>query len=75
MLKETKSIAAFREEIRQLAEEAFHKHLISGYGDGEDVNKYQIVIEGKPRHYSLEHTYSLLLDLLEQSDDESQVCS
>jgi hypothetical protein len=71
MLKETKTIAAFREEIRQLAEEAFHKHLISGYGDGEDVNKYQIVIEGKPRHYSLEHTYSLLCDLLGKSDARS----
>lgn len=53
-----------KREVERLAEEAFHQHLISGYGDGERPNEYQIVYEGKPRHFPLEYTYSFLTQLL-----------
>lgn len=61
--------ASLRNEVRQLAEEAFHRKLISGYGDGQDVSEYQIVIEGKPRHFPLEHAKSFLNTLLEDDGD------
>jgi hypothetical protein len=54
-----------RAEVEKLAAEAFHQHLISGYGDGELPDEYQIVIQGKPRHYSLEYAHSLLANLVE----------
>lgn len=56
--------ADLREEVRQLAEEAFHQKLISGHGDGPNKNEYQIVIKGKPRHFSLEEAYSFLENLV-----------
>jgi hypothetical protein len=56
--------AGLREEVRQLAKEAFYQKLISGYGDGPDTNEYQIVYQGKPRHVSLEQARLFLIDLL-----------
>ncbi|MBW4480445.1 MAG: hypothetical protein KME54_27310 [Tolypothrix brevis GSE-NOS-MK-07-07A] len=56
--------AALRNEIRQLAEEAFHSKLISGYGDGADSDEFQILFEGKPRHFPLQEARSFLNDLL-----------
>lgn len=57
--------APLRTEVQKLAEEAFHRNLISGYGDSEYVNEYQLVIEGKPRHLSLEDARLFLDQLLE----------
>ncbi|MBN8561658.1 hypothetical protein Q2T42_14295 [Leptolyngbya boryana CZ1] len=54
-----------REEVHTLAEEAFHLHLISGYGDGEYDNEYQIVYKGKPRHLPLERAKAFLIDLIQ----------
>ena len=59
--------ADIRNEIEKLAEEAFHRKLISGYGDGQDSDEYQIVINGKPRHLPLEEAHSFLNKLLTQS--------
>ncbi|MBD2041482.1 hypothetical protein [Microcoleus sp. FACHB-672] len=59
--------ADLRDEVHKLAEEAFHRKLISGYGDGANRNEYQIVYEGKPRHFSLEHARYLLLNLTNPS--------
>ena len=56
--------AALRNEIRQLAEEAFHRKLISGYGDGADSEGFQILFEGKPRHLPLQEARSFLNGLL-----------
>jgi hypothetical protein len=56
--------ADLRTEVRLLAEEAFQRNLISGYGDGENDNEFQIVFKGKPRHLSLENSHSFLMDLL-----------
>jgi hypothetical protein len=56
--------AALRNEVRQLAEEAFHRKLISGYGDGADSEEFQILLEGKPRHLPLEQARYFLNDLL-----------
>ncbi|MBW4631580.1 MAG: hypothetical protein KME30_06680 [Iphinoe sp. HA4291-MV1] len=56
--------ALLRKEVQHLAEEAFHRKLISGYGDGPDTHEYQIVFQGKPRHFPLEHARSFLCDLL-----------
>jgi hypothetical protein len=53
-----------RNEVRHLADEAFHRKLISGYGDGPNINEYQIVFQGKPRHFSLESARSFLCELL-----------
>lgn len=53
-----------REQVNLLAEEAFHQHLISGYGDGEHPDEYQIVYQGKPRHFPLERAQSFLTSLL-----------
>ena len=56
--------AALRDEVRQLAEEAFHRKLISGYGDGSNNNEYQIVFKGKPRHLPLAPARNFLDNLL-----------
>lgn len=56
-----------RDEVQHLAEEAFHHNLISGYGDGEYIDEYQIVYQGKPRHLRLEEARSFLNDLLKES--------
>lgn len=56
--------AALRNEVEKLAEEAFHRKLISGYGDGADNNEYQIVLDGKPRHLPLEQAHHFLGNLL-----------
>lgn len=58
--------AALRDEVRQLAERAFHLKLISGYGDGPDTNEYQIVCDGKPKHFTLEDAHLLLDKLMKQ---------
>ena len=55
---------ALRTEVQKLAEEAFHRKLISGYGDGPDSNEYQIVFKGKPRHLPLERARSFLGNLI-----------
>ncbi|MDF0556775.1 hypothetical protein [Kamptonema sp. UHCC 0994] len=58
---------AIRDRVHELAEKAFHRKLISGYGDGQDSNEYQIVWNGKPRHLSLEEALSLLTMLIDQA--------
>lgn len=55
---------ALRDEVRQLAKEAFHLKLISGYGDGQYNEEYQIVHNGKPKHYPLERARSFLSNLI-----------
>ena len=55
---------SLRNEVRQLAEEAFHLKLISGYGDGQDDDEYQIVCDGKPKHFPLERARLLLRNLI-----------
>ena len=59
--------AELRDEIKELAEKAFHLKLIAGYGDRPDKNEYQIVYEGKPRHLPLERARDFLNDLIERS--------
>ena len=59
--------AALRDEVRQLAKEAFHRKLISGHGDGAETDEYQIVYQGKPRHLPLEQAYFFLMNLLHRS--------
>ena len=54
-----------RDEVRRLADEAFHHKLISGYGDGEYCDEFQIVYQGKPRHYPLDEARVFLMRLLE----------
>jgi hypothetical protein len=56
---------ALREEVHLLAEIAFHRHLISGYGDSEYLDQFQIVYQGKPKHFLLEEAYTFLSNLLE----------
>ena len=63
----TKAKTELRDEVRQLAEAAFHLKLISGYGDGPDSDEYQIVCDGKPKHFTLEAAYFLLGKLIRQS--------
>jgi hypothetical protein len=58
-----------RNEVRNLAQEAFARNLISGYGDGPDNDEYQIVYKGKPRHFSLERARFLLSNLILVGDD------
>lgn len=55
---------ALRNKVHQLAEAAFHRHLISGHGDSEYPDKYQIVYQGKPKHLSLRDAYALLNTLM-----------
>ncbi len=59
--------AALRNEVRELADEAFHRKLISGHGDGADLNEYQIVYQGKPRHIPLQSARFFLINLLYRS--------
>lgn len=56
-----------RDQVHRLAEDAFNRHLISGYGDGEFADEYQIVYKGKPRHLPLERAQSFLVNLIERS--------
>ncbi|HEY9650859.1 MAG TPA: hypothetical protein V6C95_09355 [Coleofasciculaceae cyanobacterium] len=56
-----------RDEVRHLAEEAFHLKLISGYGDSEYGDKYQIVCDGRPKHFSLERSRFILSHLITNS--------
>jgi hypothetical protein len=63
----TQNNAALRDEVNKLAEYAFHRHLISGYGDGEYAEEYQIVYQGKPRHLPLQKARSFLLRLMQRS--------
>lgn len=56
--------SALRNEVRQLAKEAFQRKLISGYGDGSNSNEYQIVYQGKPKHLPLENARYMLHDLI-----------
>lgn len=58
---------ALRDEVHQLAEEAFNRKLISGHGDSQNSNEYQIVWNGKPRHLPLERARSVLRNLIERS--------
>ena len=60
------TMADLRDEVRELAEEAFHQKLISGYGDGSNKNEFQIVFKGKQRHLSLEQAHSFLDDLIKK---------
>lgn len=60
-----------RDEVRRLADEAFHHKLISGYGDGEFTDEFQIVYQGKPRHYPLSEARAFLRQLLEAESAQS----
>jgi hypothetical protein len=55
---------SLKEEVHQLAEQAFHQRLISGYGEGEHSHEYQIIYQGKPRHFSLDYAQAFLKSLL-----------
>ncbi|MGI0485535.1 hypothetical protein ACN4EK_08880 [Pantanalinema rosaneae CENA516] len=55
-----------RDEVHKIAEDAYQRHLISGYGDSEYADQYQIVWQGKPRHLSLTAARSLLNALLQE---------
>jgi len=59
--------ADLRDEVRELADEAFHLKLISGHGDGADMNEYQIVYQGKPRQIALEQARFFLMNLLHRN--------
>ncbi len=59
--------SALRNEVRELAAQAFQRKLISGYGDGPNSNEYQIVYQGKPKHLPLESARYLLHDLIGHS--------
>ncbi|MBD2359180.1 hypothetical protein H6G41_32130 [Tolypothrix sp. FACHB-123] len=61
------SQVSLRDDVRQLADQAFHLKLISGHGDGPDINEYQIVYQGKPRHLPLDQARLFLLNLLYRS--------
>lgn len=61
------TLTPLREEVHVLAEKAFHLNLISGYGDGEYSDEYQIVYQGKPRHLPLEKARSFLSILMQKS--------
>ncbi|MCU0524817.1 MAG: hypothetical protein MUF72_08335 [Elainella sp. Prado103] len=54
-----------KEEVAALAAAAFHQHLISGYGDGESPDEYQIVVQGKPKHFTLERARLFLAQLMQ----------
>lgn len=54
-----------RTEVHKLAEAAFHQHLISGYGDSEYPDAYQIVCEGKPKHLPLQRARTFLTRLMQ----------
>ncbi len=54
----------FKQDVEKLAAIAYFQHLISGYGNGEHPDYYQIVIQGKPKHYALEEAHRVLVGLL-----------
>jgi hypothetical protein len=56
-----------RDEVRKLAEEAFQRKLISGYGDGQYSDEYQIVCDGRPKHFPLERARFILSNLITNS--------
>lgn len=56
-----------RDEVRELAEEAFQRKLISGYGDGQYSDEYQIVCDGRPKHFPLERARFILSNLITNS--------
>ncbi|HEY9819349.1 MAG TPA: hypothetical protein V6D35_01040 [Candidatus Sericytochromatia bacterium] len=58
-----------RSEVRELAETAFHQKLISGYGDGQYSDKYQIVYKGKPKHFTLERARFILKNLISNNQE------
>ncbi len=58
--------AELRENVNNLAEEAFRQDLISGYGDGEREDEYQIVYKGKPRHLPLQRAWIFLNRLMKR---------
>jgi hypothetical protein len=59
-----------RDEVRELAKEAFHLKLISGYGDGQYKEEYQIVCNGKPKHFPLERARFILSNLIANNRDK-----
>lgn len=61
------TITDLRSEVRHLAEEAFHQKLISGYGDGQYGDEYQLVCDGKPKHFPLERARLILKSLITSS--------
>jgi hypothetical protein len=63
----TTTTSNLREEVRQLAKQAFQLKLISGYGDGQYSDEYQIFYKGKPRHYPLERARFILSNLITNS--------
>lgn len=65
------SNVALKDKIKRLADKAFHRHLISGYGDSEFPNQYQIVYQGKPRHFSLDHAFVFLKMLVDLNSNRS----
>ena len=56
-----------RGEVHDLAEAAFHRHLISGHGDSEYPDEYQIVHQGKPKHFPLSRARAFLAKLMQRS--------
>jgi hypothetical protein len=62
----SKPASKLKSEVEQLATLAYFRHLISGYGQGEHPDRYQIVIQGRPKHYLLEEAHSVLAQLLGQ---------
>jgi hypothetical protein len=62
---------SLRDEVNKLAEQAFHQRLISGYGNGEYADQYQIVYQGKPRSFPLEQAHFSLMILLDSLDNDS----
>jgi hypothetical protein len=62
-----------RSQVYALADEAFHQHLISGYGDGEYADQYQIVYQGKPRHLRLDQAQAFLSILISLNNHQAQV--
>ncbi|MBE9127165.1 MULTISPECIES: hypothetical protein [unclassified Coleofasciculus] len=63
---------SLEDEVRQLAEQAYHLHLISGYGEGPERGEYQLVCQGKPKHFSYEEARSLLKNMLKETDSSEE---
>ncbi len=62
----SKPASKLKSEVEALATLAYFRHLISGHGYGEHPDHYQIVIQGRPKHYLLEEAHSVLTQLLGQ---------
>lgn len=62
-----------KDKIKNLADTAFHRHLISGYGESEFPNQYQIVYQGKPRHFSLDHAFAFLKMLVDLNSNSLEI--